>query len=64
MIIKEIEEIHWNGILEIQDKSYQEIGIEDLEVLKSKNEASPDTCFVCLSNKGEGIGRAAALKLF
>jgi len=56
MIIKEIEEIHWNGILEIQDKSYQEIGIEDLEVLKSKNEASPDTCFVCLSNKGEVLG--------
>jgi len=56
MIIKEIDEIHWNGILEIQDKSYQEIGIEDLEVLKSKNSTSPDTCFVCLSNKGDVLG--------
>jgi len=56
MIIKEIEEIHWNGILEIQDESYQEIGTEGLEVLKSKKEASPDTCFVCLSNSGEVLG--------
>ena len=56
MIIKEIEEIHWNGILEIQDKSYQEIGTEELEVLKNKNEASPETCFVCLSYSGEVLG--------
>lgn len=56
MIIKEIEEIHWDGILEIQAKSYPELGSEDLEVLKSKHEASPDTCFVCLSNSGEVLG--------
>lgn len=56
MIIKEIEEIHWSGILEIQDASYQETGAEELAVLKSKNEASPDTCFVCLSNSGEVLG--------
>lgn len=56
MIIKEIEEIHWNKILEIQEESYQEIGTEELEVLKSKSEASPDTCFVCLSNTEEVFG--------
>jgi len=56
MIIKEIENIHWNRILEIQDQSYQEIGTEELEVLKGKKEASPDTCFVCLSDNGEVEG--------
>ncbi|TQF66194.1 GNAT family N-acetyltransferase [Pseudoalteromonas luteoviolacea] len=56
MIFKKIEEIHWNRILEIQDESYREVGTEDLEVLKSKNEASPDTCFVCLSNSDEVLG--------
>ena len=50
MIITQIDEIHWNGILEIQDNSYQEIGTEELSVLKSKKAASPDSCFVCLSN--------------
>jgi len=56
MLIKEIEELHWNGILTIQDKSYQEIGTESLEVLKNKYDASPDTCFVCLSDGNEVLG--------
>lgn len=56
MLIREIEETHWNSILEIQDKSYPEIGIEELDVLKSKNDASHHTCFVCLSNNGTVLG--------
>ncbi len=56
MIIKEIEEKHWDKILEIQEESYQEIGTEDLEVLQSKHKASPETCFVCLSNSGAVLG--------
>lgn len=56
MNIKEIEETHWNRILEIQDESYQEIEPEELEVLQGKKEASPDTCFVCLSNCGAVLG--------
>ncbi|WP_394248580.1 GNAT family N-acetyltransferase [Vibrio profundi] len=56
MIFREIEEVHWNSILEIQDKSYREIGCEELDVLKSKNDASPDTCFVCLSDCESVVG--------
>lgn len=56
MIIKEIEEVHWNEILDIQREAYQDIGAEELDVLKSKYEASPDTCFVFVSNSGEVLG--------
>ncbi|ESP94681.1 GNAT family N-acetyltransferase [Pseudoalteromonas luteoviolacea] len=56
MIFKKIEEIHWNRIIEIQDESYREIGTEELDVLKSKNAASPDTCFVCVSKSGVVLG--------
>ncbi|AOT08334.1 GNAT family N-acetyltransferase [Pseudoalteromonas luteoviolacea] len=60
MKIRTIEEKDWNCILDIQEKSYQEVGIEDLAVLKSKNDASPDTCFVCVSNDGEIFGYVLA----
>ncbi|MBQ4834853.1 GNAT family N-acetyltransferase [Pseudoalteromonas luteoviolacea] len=56
MIFKKIEEIHWNRILEIQDESYQEVGTEELDVLKSKNAVAPDTCFVCVSKSGGVVG--------
>jgi len=52
MIFREIEDVHWKNILEIQDQSYREVCTEELDVLKSKNDASPDTCFVCLSKNG------------
>ena len=52
MIIQEIEEKHWVSILEIQDLSYQEVGAEGIDVLKSKQKVSPDTCLVSLSNDG------------
>jgi len=56
MKIQEIEENNWSGILEIQDKAYQEIGPEELDVLKSKQSASPETCFVCVSDKDDILG--------
>ncbi len=42
-----IEEEDWVYILEIQKKCYGSIQNESLRVLKSKENASPNTCFVC-----------------
>ncbi|MCG7562379.1 MULTISPECIES: GNAT family N-acetyltransferase [Pseudoalteromonas] len=56
MKIKKIEEKNWVGILEIQDSAYHEVGLEELEVLKSKQFASPDTCFVCVSDRDDVLG--------
>ncbi|MBR9885133.1 MAG: GNAT family N-acetyltransferase [Oceanospirillales bacterium] len=56
MKIQEIDGENWYGILEIQGEAYQEIGLEDLEVLKSKLAASPNTCFVSLSDQGTVLG--------
>ncbi len=56
MLIQEIEDKHWPNILKIQDESYQDFGAEELDVLKSKYEASPNTCFVCSSSNGELLG--------
>ena len=47
---------NWGGILEIQDEAYHEVGPEELDVLKSKQSVSPDTCFVCVSDQGETLG--------
>ncbi|MCF6440606.1 GNAT family N-acetyltransferase [Pseudoalteromonas luteoviolacea] len=40
----------------IQNSSYHELDAENLEVLRSKYEISPDTCFVCLANNGAVLG--------
>ncbi|SEG08922.1 GNAT family N-acetyltransferase [Marinobacterium lutimaris] len=56
MKIEAIESAHWEGVLEIQSEAYQQVGLEDLAVLKSKSEASPETCFVCLSDEGQVQG--------
>ena len=56
MKIKEIEEDNWDGILEIQDEAYHEVGPEKLNVLKSKQSVSPETCFVCVSEQGDILG--------
>ena len=56
MKIQEINAANWNRILDIQGEVYQEVGLEDLEVLKSKLAASPDTCFVSLSDQGAVLG--------
>lgn len=56
MKIQEIEENHWSDILIIQDEAYHEVGLEELDVLKSKQYASPETCFVCVSDEGGVLG--------
>ena len=56
MKIQEIEESHWSDILKIQDEAYHEIGPEELDVLKSKQSASPETCIVCVSDQDDVFG--------
>lgn len=56
MKIQEIDENNWGDILEIQDEAYHEFGPEDLDVLKSKQSASPETCFVYISEQDDILG--------
>ena len=56
MKIKPIEDNNWNDILAIQAKAYHEVDLEALDILKSKQSASPETCFVCVSEQGETLG--------
>ncbi|MBQ4811100.1 GNAT family N-acetyltransferase [Pseudoalteromonas luteoviolacea] len=56
MKIQEIKEENWPAILNIQNDAYHQIGPEELEVLKSKYSASPETCFVCVSNQNDVLG--------
>lgn len=56
MKIQQIEENNWIGILRVQDEAYQEVAPEELDVLKSKQSASPETCFVCVSDQGDILG--------
>ncbi|MGJ8682857.1 GNAT family N-acetyltransferase [Paraglaciecola sp.] len=56
MKIQQIEENNWSGILGIQNEAYQDVAPEELDVLKSKQSASPETCFVCVSNQGDFLG--------
>ena len=56
MEITEIGKGNWDSILEIQDKVYHEVGPEELDVLKSKQSISPETCFVCVSEQGDTLG--------
>ena len=56
MNIKLIEDTHWNDILAIQAKVYHEVDLETLDVLKSKQTASPETCFVCVAEQNEALG--------
>ncbi|MBK8396945.1 MAG: GNAT family N-acetyltransferase [Leptospiraceae bacterium] len=44
--IREILETDWQEIFQIQKESYHSIEPESVEVLKSKWEMSPETCFV------------------
>ncbi|TLX45535.1 N-acetyltransferase [Pseudoalteromonas phenolica] len=56
MDIKLIADNNWNDILAIQAKAYHEVDSETLDVLKSKQTASPETCFVCVSEQNEALG--------
>ncbi len=53
MLIQEIQECHWDEILYIQEEAYQEVGSEELSVLKNKQEYSPSTCLVSVSKVNE-----------
>ena len=46
MSITPISEAAWPGILKVQDEAYTGVAPEELDVLKSKWQASPQTCFV------------------
>jgi ribosomal protein S18 acetylase RimI-like enzyme len=46
MTITKVSEESWEGILKIQDEAYIDIAPEELDILKSKWESSPETCFV------------------
>lgn len=46
MPITEISENCWGDILRIQEEAYTGVPPEDIDVLKSKWEVSPESCFV------------------
>jgi len=46
----------WHGILKVQEEAYTGIPPEELNVLKSKWKASPETCFVFKSTDEEIMG--------
>jgi len=46
MSIAIISENSWQGILQVQEEAYTDIPHEEVNVLKSKWKASPETCFV------------------
>lgn len=50
MYISSIPEDSWTSILKIQDEAYPELLSEDVNTLKSKWLASPDTCAVYLND--------------
>lgn len=56
MKVQVIKENNWADIMDIQEDAYHEFGLEELEVLKSKQLVSPDTCFVCMSKLGDVLG--------
>ncbi|GGO68371.1 GNAT family N-acetyltransferase [Bowmanella pacifica] len=47
---------HWPDILRIQDAVYHDVEPESLTVLKSKWQASPDTCLVGLDKHNQVVG--------
>ena len=53
MSIVEISEKSWQGILQVQEEAYTGIPSEEVDVLKSKWKASPETCFVFQSSRSE-----------
>lgn len=53
MSIVKISEKSWDEILKIQEEAYTELPPEDLNILKSKWLASPDTCSIYMSNENK-----------
>jgi len=56
MAITKISKESWKGILKVQDEAYTHVPSEDLDILKSKWAASPETCLVFRSNSGDILG--------
>jgi len=56
MTITKITEESWKGILKVQDEAYTNVPSEELDILKSKWEASPGTCLVFRSSSKDIIG--------
>ncbi len=56
MSISEISENSWQGILKVQADAYADILQEEIDVLKSKWKASPETCFVFQGPDNEILG--------
>lgn len=56
MSIVEISEKSWQGILQVQMEAYTGVPSEEVDVLKSKWKASPETCFVFQSSRNQVLG--------
>ncbi len=56
MAIQKIQDCNWEEILNIQEEAYQQIGSEELNILKNKQEYSPSTCLVSVSKTNEVQG--------
>ena len=56
MFITEISEDSWNGILRVQEEAYTDVPPEEVNVLKSKWKASPETCFKFQSENKKIVG--------
>jgi len=54
--IVQISEKSWDEILKIQESAYTEIPPEDVNILKSKWLASPDTCSIYSNNENKILG--------
>jgi len=56
MFLTEISEGSWNGILRVQEEAYTDVPPEDVNVLKSKWNSSPETCFIFQSENKNILG--------
>jgi len=56
MSIVVISENSWQGILQVQEEAYTDIPLEEVDVLKSKWKASPETCFVYQDSENKILG--------
>lgn len=54
--VSTIQPQHWDSILEIQNLCYPQLPPEELEVLQSKWQASPQSCYVMLNDEEQVVG--------
>lgn len=60
MAISAISEISWREIFNIQKESYRRELLEEVDVLKTRWQASPETCFVSKGSEKEVLGYVLA----